>query len=292
MFGAFVIVYLFLGGFGSGMLLLSSLASLAFHRSLNRSELETWAFDAWRNRCFVWGFVIVACGALCLLLDLGRPERFVMLFLRPSAASVLSYGAIFLTALVAVAAFLLVANYCDGHLRVSAAARKVAEAACTVLSVLVMTYTGVYLMSTQAVAFWSTPLIVTLFVASAMSMGLSGCNIAGSLLRDTWMLEDLTSGLRWIHVAVLVAEVGMLAWFIVDAMARGGRAADSCALLFTGDLEVWFLGGVAMCGLAIPLIRGIVPLSSGQLLSFPISDALCILGGLALRLCLVSAGLH
>ena len=88
MFGAFVIVYLFLGGLGSGMLLLSSASSLAFHRSLNRSELETRAFDAWRNRCFVWGFVVLTCGALCLMLDLGRPERFVMLFLRPSASSV------------------------------------------------------------------------------------------------------------------------------------------------------------------------------------------------------------
>ncbi len=292
MFGAFVIVYLFLGGLGSGMLLLSSASSLAFHRSLNRSELETRAFDAWRNRCFVWGFVVLTCGALCLMLDLGRPERFVMLFLRPSASSVLSYGAIFLAALIAVAAFLLVANYCGGRVRVPTGARKASEVACLVLSVLVMAYTGVYLMSTQAVSFWSTPLIVALFVASAVSMGLSGCNMAGSLLRDTWMLDGLTDGLHWTHVVVLAIEVGVLAWFLADAMARGGRAADSCALLFSGELEVWFFGGVVMCGLAIPFIRGVVPLTAAQIASFPVSDVLCVFGGLALRLCLVSAGLH
>ena len=80
MFSAFVIVYLFLGGFGSGLLLIAAFASLVFHCALDCNEIEVAAFDEWRNRCFLWGFVIVSCGALCLLLDLGKPERFVMLF--------------------------------------------------------------------------------------------------------------------------------------------------------------------------------------------------------------------
>ena len=292
MFSAFVIVYLFLGGFGSGLLFVSAFASLVFHCALDCNEIEIAAFDEWRNRCFLWGFVIVLYGALCLLLDLGKPERFVMLFVHPSSASVLAYGTMFLAALIACSALLVFANYFVVRARAPIAAYRVCEAVCILLSIAVMAYTGVYLMSTQAVAFWTSPLIVALFVASALSMGFSGCAFAGSLLRDTWMLEGTNAALRWGHIIALVVEACLLASFLADAMNRGGRAADSCMLLFSGDLEVWFLGGVVMCGLLIPLIREIAPASLRQAVTLPVSDVLCVFGGLALRLCLVSAGLH
>lgn len=292
MFSAFVIVYLFLGGFGSGLLLIAAFASLVFHCALDCNEIEVAAFDEWRNRCFLWGFVIVSCGALCLLLDLGKPERFVMLFVRPSSVSVLAYGTMFLTALIACSGFLVFTNFFAGRVRIPIVARRVGEIACVLLSTAVMAYTGVYLMSTQAVAFWTSPLIVALFVASALSMGFSGCVFAGSLLRDTWMLEGANAALRWGHIVVLAIETCLLASFLAGAMNRGGRAADSCMLLFSGDLEVWFLGGVVMCGLLIPLIREIAPASLRQADTLPVSDVLCVFGGLALRLCLVSAGLH
>lgn len=292
MFSAFVIVYLFLGGFGSGLLLISAFSSLVFHCALDRNEIEEAAFDEWRNRCFLWGFVIVLCGALCLLLDLGRPERFVMLFMRPSSVSVLAYGTMFLTALIVCSGFLVFANYIAGRMRIPIAMHRIGEVVCSLLSIAVMAYTGVYLMSTQAVAFWTSPLIVALFVASALSMGFSGCAFAGSLLRDAWMLEDANVALRWGHIIALAIEACLLASFLAGAMNRGGRAADSCMLLFSGDLEVWFLGGVVMCGLAIPLIREVAPASLRQSAAFPVSDVLCVFGGLALRLCLVSAGLH
>ena len=292
MFSAFVIVYLFLGGFGSGLLFVSAFASLVFHCALDCNEIEIAAFDEWRNRCFLWGFVIVLCGALCLLLDLGKPERFVMLFVHPSSASVLAYGTMFLAALIACSALLVFANYFVVRVRAPIAAYRVCEVVCILLSIAVMAYTGVYLMSTQAVAFWTSPLLVALFVASALSMGFSGCSFAGSLLRDTWMLEGANAALRWGHIIVRVIEACLLASFLAGAMNRGGRAADSCMLLFSGDLEVWFLGGVVMCGLAIPLIREVAPASLRQSAAFPVSDVLCVFGGLALRLCLVSAGLH
>ena len=215
-----------------------------------------------------------------------------MLFVRPSSVSVLAYGTMFLTALIACSGFLVFANFFAGRVRVPIVARRVGEIACVLLSIAVMAYTGVYLMSTQAVAFWTSPLIVALFVASALSMGFSGCAFAGSLLRDTWMLEGANVALRWGHIVVLAIEACLLASFLAGAMNRGGRAADSCMLLFSGDLEAWFLGGVVMCGLLIPLIREIAPASLRQADTLPVSDVLCVFGGLALRLCLVSAGLH
>ena len=82
MFGPFVVLYLFLGGCSAGVLLVSSLWSFAFHLNADRTRPETDVFRALRNRSFAVGFVVACLAALCLLADLGRPERFVLLFLR------------------------------------------------------------------------------------------------------------------------------------------------------------------------------------------------------------------
>lgn len=182
MFSAFVIVYLFLGGFGSGLLLIAAFASLVFHCALDCNEIEVAAFDEWRNRCFLWGFVIVSCGALCLLLDLGKPERFVMLFVRPSSVSVLAYGTMFLTALIACSGFLVFTNFFAGRVRVPIVARRVGEIACVLLSIAVMAYTGVYLMSTQAVAFWTSPPYSRSFRCFGVVDGLFGLCVCGFAL--------------------------------------------------------------------------------------------------------------
>ena len=75
MFSAFVIVYLFLGGFGSGLLLISAFSSLVFHCALDRNEIEVAAFDEWRNDV-----------PYCAYRMLGIP-RFCELYCRPHADS-------------------------------------------------------------------------------------------------------------------------------------------------------------------------------------------------------------
>ena len=142
MFGPFIIMYLFLGGCGAGMLFVSSLWSIVFHRRADRTYRESAAFRTCRNRCFAAGVVIVCLGALCLLADLGRPERFVLLFFRPNE-TYLTFGTFVLTLLIVVGLFLAVSNHFYLP-RVTTRAKAVAEALCVVSSLAVMAYTGLF----------------------------------------------------------------------------------------------------------------------------------------------------
>lgn len=91
MLGTLVVLYLFLGGCGAGVMFVTAAWSLAFHRTRTRTQEQTAAFGDLKARCYGIGFVMLCLAALCLLLDLGRPELAFLLFTRPTL-SILSFG--------------------------------------------------------------------------------------------------------------------------------------------------------------------------------------------------------
>ena len=290
MFGELVIMYLFLGGCGAGMLLVSSLWSFVFHGCMSRTRRESDAFKAFRNRCFVVGTVVAAVGAACLLADLGKPERFILLFFRPNQ-TYLTFGTFVLTILVGLGLFLSVAN-CLYVPWVKARLKAVAEVACSISAVAVMAYTGLFLQGLKAVAFWDTWLIPALFVLSAISMGISACLIAGSLIRDSWLMGRYVLLLHKAHLVVVVAEAVVLVAFLVIAATGRGAAPESLTLMLSDPLVWWFGLGVVLCGLVVPCVGSASTLVRRGSSTFPLADVLCLFGGFALRLCIVSAGLH
>lgn len=290
MFGPLVVMYLFLGGCGAGMLFVSSLWSLVFHVRANRIFRQSVAFRTFRNRCFVAGTIAVCLGAVCLLADLGRPERFVLLFFRPNE-TYLTFGTFVLAALAAVASFLSAVN-CLYLPRFSVRAKVVTEVLCAVLSVAVMAYTGLFLRGLNAVAFWDTWLVPALFVLSAVSMGISACLLLSSFMRECWLYSCDIGRMHAIHVLVLIAEALALAAFLATAAFGRGEAPASFALLLQEPLLSWFVVGVVLCGLAVPLVGELGLLIRRAERALPLVDTLCIFGGFALRVCIVSAGLH
>ncbi len=337
MFGELVIMYLFLGGCGAGMLLVSSLWSFVFHGCMSRTRRESDAFKAFRNRCFVVGTVVAAVGAACLLADLGKPERFILLFFRPNQTyltfgtfvltllvglglflsvanclyvpwvkgkperfillffrpnqTYLTFGTFVLTLLVGLGLFLSVAN-CLYVPWVKARLKAVAEVACSISAVAVMAYTGLFLQGLKAVAFWDTWLIPALFVLSAISMGISACLIAGSLIRDSWLMGRYVLLSHKAHLVVVVAEAVALVTFLVIAATGRGAAPESLTLMLSDPLVWWFGLGVVLCGLVVPCVGSASALVRRGSSTFPLADVLCLFGGFALRLCIVSAGLH
>ena len=109
MLGTLVVLYLFLGGCGAGVMFVTAAWSLAFHRTRTRTQEQTAAFGDLKARCYGIGFVMLCLAALCLLLDLGRPELAFLLFTRPTL-SILSFGSFTLLASILVSGFLAVAN--------------------------------------------------------------------------------------------------------------------------------------------------------------------------------------
>ena len=97
MLGTFVVLYLFLGGAGAGALFVAAVWSLLFHRTVTRTFEQSRAFRALAGRLYLVGFGLLALSVFCLLIDLGSPHRFFLLFLRPTA-SLLSVGSFVLLA--------------------------------------------------------------------------------------------------------------------------------------------------------------------------------------------------
>lgn len=290
MLGTFVILYLFLGGCGAGVLCVTALWSLAFHGTTSRSQAQTESFGALKARCYGIGFAMLCLAALCLLLDLGRPELFFLLFTRPTW-SILSFGSFVLLASLLVSGFLAASNmlYMPS---IRAAARKIAEVACVVVSIGMMTYTGIYVACVEAVALWNNLAIPALFAFSSLSAGLSTVFLVVPFVQGVQLLEGWTTALHRVHLGVLCLESVALAAFVAAA-AVDPFAEGSMRILLGGEgLGAWFLVGVVGMGLALPLgVEAFMALSKRSLRLLPV-DALCIVGGLILRFCVVWSGMH
>lgn len=115
MLGTFVVLYLFLGGAGAGALFVAAVWSLLFHRTVTRTFEQSRAFRALAGRLYLVGFGLLALSVFCLLIDLGSPHRFFLLFLRPTA-SLLSVGSFVLLATL-LASGLLAAQGAGSDLR-------------------------------------------------------------------------------------------------------------------------------------------------------------------------------
>ena len=169
MVGSFVVLYLFLGGCGAAVVLVAAIWSLLFCLTRTRTVEQTRAFTALRARLFAAGLVLLVLGSLCLLLDLGRPERFILLFVRPTA-SVISVGTFLLSGCILAAALLAVADFAPVRW-MSRGARRVLEAAAAALACGVMLYTGLYMAWLEAVPLWNNAALPVLLALSSASSG-------------------------------------------------------------------------------------------------------------------------
>ena len=287
MLGTFVVLYLFLGGCGAAVLLVTAWGSLVARFRLDGPSVsaEAGAFRRLRMWLYLVGLLMLGLAALFLLLDLGRPQLFWLLFVRPTG-SLLSLGTFLLSAALLVAVFLLV----DAAVRPcgNGTVRKVAEALLCALASGVMVYTGLYMACLESVPLWNNPAIPVLFALSSLSSGLSCALVVTAFTQDSFQLEASVRRLHRIHGAVLAAEAAALAVFLIvawqDVFARPGLAA----LLSPQGLGQWFLAGFLAAGLAVPLAAEAACIF-GRVSAVIPAELLCVLGGLVLRFCVVFA---
>ena len=260
-----------------------------FYVRRGRGYEQTQAFARLRSVCYVLGIAIVCISALCLIADLGRPERMLNLFLHPRATYI-SFGTYVLLAITVVGAALAMTAVFDVP-RVTGRMKAAGEGLCAVLAVALMTYTGFFLYALKAVPFWDSPLVPVLFVLSALSTGLSVVLMVTPFVRDVYRLGGLVRACRAVHLAVVVLEALAVALYLLWA-ASNLYVAQSVDLLFQSDLATWFFVGVLGCGIAVPLVAETVAVVSRGTCAHWLLDALVLVGGFSLRYCIVSAGLH
>ena len=285
MFDSLVIGYLFLGGAGGGALVV--LAALEGVRSLAGRRLGL--PDEFFARAWPVSTVVLAAGIVCIFADLGRPDRLFALVLSPQPTP-LTVGAYALVVSLACAGAFSVLALADG-LHASRAARVALAVVAMVAGLATAAYTGVLLQGLASVLFWQTPLLPAAFVLSSLSCGLA---LALGVAAFVEARRPFMRPLAWLaraDGALIVLEAACLAAYLVWGFADGGTRPAAAALA-TGDLAPAFWGGVAAAGLAAPFVMERLLTHGNHSSQLLWIAAFVLVGGLALRFCLVQAGLY
>lgn len=290
MYGTLVIAYLFLGGASGGTFLVTATWSLALHHLYpHRSALVRRDFRLLRERIYAIATAVLAAAMLCLLWDLNYPDRALMIFAfaRPT---VLTFGACALTALLAIGALLVLANLF--HIRFfSGTVKSILEAACAILAVAVMGYTGVFLYSNVGVPFWHSLFLVGLFFCSALSSGLSTVMLVDYFSHAEAKRINAVRPLQKCHLACLAAEFTFMTAFIAAAWTNP-QAASAIAVLLSPDTLSTALVGALGFGIAVPAALESYALFRKEQRAIPVSDFVCLIGALCLRWTVIVCGVH
>lgn len=227
--GWLVITYLFLGGAGAGLFLISLYIDHAWAGAL--------------------GLLVVIFGTLLLFFDLGRPERFWRAFFRPQS-SWISRGCFFITLLVAFGGL---------HCSVELSALAVPdggglaiwiEVVAAITAILVMVYTGFVLSPSPAIPFWNSAFFPVIFFAYSLLAGIDILILASPLLPgspvDLASLERLQTYLALICLVLVLSHLSVMS-------SSATAARESLRLLTRGKWSALFLGGVLGVGLIVPL---------------------------------------
>ncbi len=290
LFDTLVILYLFLGGAAAGALFIIAAWSIVFHRRIKERHirLQT-AFKSLMSYCYVTGMILLSFSILCLLWDLGQPQRALSLFFRPHL-TVLTFGSYSLLFEVLIVAFLIAANRLD-LFSISGRVRKVLEYLCCVGSSAVMIYTGVFLATNISVPFWNTWTLIALFFFSSLSAGVSLVLLIDYFVKDRTLLLRAARPLQKIHVCVLLLEAAAMAGFIAVAFFNQ-ETSKSIEILLGAEMLPTAIIGVVGMGVIIPLILESYNLLTKPYRTIPVSDVICLLGGLCLRYVIIQCGVH
>lgn len=253
----------------------------------------------------------LAAGACFLLVDLGRPDRALSLLTRPSP----SYVAVGAWALgVCLCLALLLAFSWKRHATLPPALGFALHGIAAVVSAVVMAYTGLLLASIMATPLWNSPWLAALFFLSAASCGCAVVLLCARSLRLYRKHARVMRALLLADGVIIALEAVATAAFVVCATGPAGPAAlaaqTAAALplanlspyeqaqlagafaLVRGSQAQWFWGGYALCGIAAPLAFEFAAHKSSRL--EPTLTPLCaisvLIGGVALRYCVVLAG--
>lgn len=262
--GFLLVLAFFLGGLGGGLYLAS--LYLDFHIGM------------------VTGFLIVAVGkGGAHLAYLGKPLRFWRGFLKPQS-SWISRGLLAL-ALFLVAAALQLAPTVPWFSWLPWTSHNLFLQVVVIIGALgLVTYTGFALGVINAIPFWNTSLMPLLFLVCALSGGLGLALGMGGGAAELGLMEKVLAGL-------LIIVAGLLGLQLLVAWHTSPAAKQSVKELAIGKAAPYFMGGVVVIGLVLPL--AIVALAH-QLPIYVISlgAGLELVGGFCLRYSILKAGIY
>ena len=264
------------------------------------------------RRLFVSGhtasLIALALGAFCLVADLARSDRVALLFLSPTPTFITMGTWLLVAALSLTCVTLLMWGSANGA---RFALVRIVQALSCVVGLGVILYTGLLLQGIAAVPLWATPWLPILFVLSSASCGVAlvllSSYAAGALsafesvMRRLLTADILVIALEALATILLVAASlhGVSPLNAANGLGFANNPTDAAAIASAGELLcganawVFWLCFVAT-GLVIPLILECISLNdSCKRPAIACVIACCVLlGGFAMRYCVIMAGLH
>lgn len=292
--GAPIAMYLFLAGLGAG----AFVAATAAGRMAPQAKRTVRA-----GRVIALG--AVAVGLVLLMVDAKggflHPWRFALLL--GNVQSVMTWGVVFLAALVVIAAVVVVRDLLKKSVPFGL------EATGCGFAIAVAMYTGVLLGVVKTFPLWNSAVLPFLFLVSAMSTGVCAVFLFARLVCPSEVeklafLERVHGWLPWVETVLVAALL-----FFVGLSSEAGAA--SVVALLTGQWALVFWLGFVVVGLALPLVlhlaqgrvgagvrdacgaevHGVCPQVENGRACGAVSDVATIVGGFLLRYLVVMAAL-
>ena len=278
-------VYLFLGGWVAGMMIIAGYFLL---RGRHREETCV---------CSVLpgvSVIVLSLGMLALFLDLEHKRYVWRLYTTFQVASPMSWGAWILVLVYPVLAadFVLrppelLRGIWPGFDRLTARlgeprAVRVIAATNIVLGVGLGIYTGILLSALGARPFWSSAILGPLFLVSGLSSAAAFTHLIARHPEERELLARSDN-------VFLVIELFVIALFLIGLLSASQAHVDAGRLVLGGPFTGVFWVLVVGVGIVVPLIIQALAVSH-RIAHTPIGPLLVMAGGLALRFVVVAAG--
>jgi formate-dependent nitrite reductase membrane component NrfD len=272
-----IYTYFWVGGIGAGVHLISTIARLLGYE--DKALMRT-------SRYTLLAAMIIS--PILLILDLGRPERFLNMLRILKLRSPMSLGSWALSILGALSGLLATFQAAqDGLLGRGLLSRLikglVPERLLSILALPFALFVGAYggiLIAATSIPIWARNwlLMGPTFLASAISTGISWISLVLHL--GKWGEERTLEALQRAERVVLIIESALMAGSLIK-MGRWGKP------LYSKKLAPLFFGGTVLGGILAPLalLFGKETRAKGLL-----SSALVLVGGFVFRYVLVDAG--
>lgn len=284
-------VYLFLGGLTAGIMVLSGWALWKGRR--NPRPHTTFALAS--SGLFLLGLAAISLGMLALFLDLAHKPYVWRLYLTVKPWSPMSWGAWILLLVYPVLALGVLLDPPKALLRwapplgpVAAwmAGREWVRHATGFVSIVTGValgiYTGILLSALGARPLWSSGLLGPLFLVSGLSTAAAFAHWASPEPEERVQLA-------WLDNLFLTIELGLIGLLLVGLVSSSAVHAEAARLLLGGPYTAVFWVGVVFIGILLPLAIQTLAVTH-RIVHTPIAPVLVMLGGLALRFVIVSAG--
>ncbi|UCD10307.1 MAG: polysulfide reductase NrfD [Dehalococcoidales bacterium] len=281
-----VAVYLYLAGIGSGSM---AIGLLMYWLGYIPDGLRP---------IILWGPVLVAIGALFLVLKLGVKRRFLNTIMNPMT-SWLSRGFYILSVCIVIGGvdFLIsLLPYLNIDIEIWSWLITSLDIISFIFALGTAVYTGILIMSVRYVPFWDTWLLPALFTVSALSTGAmaimlvsTGYNIFAT---STGFPEQMVNTLSSLEQVMIVIEAIVLASFIFTRYRIREYGMYSVQLLLSGNLKYVFWMGIIVCGFLFPIIlEGVYSRLHDQHFLLFLAGAFLLLGGFFIRYVIIYAGI-